>query len=165
MLSNSRVLWFFILKVHIYGFVWNEWETMSHNERGCFSTFLFTFWELSFCILLCNSRCHLKWAVDHLRWRLPAWSVTVYTFVHLPLSVCVRVCVLVCVFVAGFKSSWMVFDKWHAALQKAAVRWLTNSGFVDNWDIAEGDLGLHSCQLEADCVICYPVRADKTRDN
>lgn len=47
----------------------------------------------------------------------------------------------------------MVFDKWHAALQKAAVRWLTNSGFVDNWDIAEGDVGLHSCQLETDCVI------------
>lgn len=55
------------------------------------------FLQQAFCILLCNLQCHLKWAVEYYRWRLPAWSVTMYTFVHLSLSVCVRTCAFVCV--------------------------------------------------------------------
>lgn len=54
-------------------------------------------------------------------------------------SVCVCVRAL-----AGFKLSQIGSDKWHAPLQKAGVRRLCNSGYADNWDIAEGDSGLHS---------------------
>lgn len=52
--------------------------------------------------------------------------------VHICSSIFVRVCVYVCFCLVGFKSFWMVFDKWHATLQKAAVKGLTNSGIIDN---------------------------------
>lgn len=65
------------------------------------------------------------------RRRLPAWSESCICsgwFISLPLcmSLCISVpCVRAHVLVAGLELSRMVFDKWQAALQKAAMRWLT----------------------------------------
>ena len=121
--------------------------------------FSFTFWELAFSTLLCNLQ--RQRANDCHRRRLPAWSVTEHLFICLCQYVCQGgcMCVSVCAF-ATLKSSWMGFDKWHAALQKAGVRWLTNSGYVDNWDVTEGDSGVSLCQLGALGVIHYPVKPD-----
>lgn len=111
-------------------------------------------WELAFWVPLCNSRCHLKWAVDHLRCRLPeVWLSTL--FVRQSLSACVCVCEQV-----SSRHGWVLTSDTPLS-GKAGERWLTNSGlFVDNWDVAEREPGLHSCQLEAHRVIRYPVRAD-----
>ena len=82
----------FIRQAYTFGFVWKEWEFMSHNECTCFSICFFsTLRELAFCVLLCYLRCHLKWAADYRRWRLPAWRVSVYALVRLSSSEGVRV--------------------------------------------------------------------------
>lgn len=105
----------------------------------CLSFFFLHLKVLAFCTLQCNSQCHLKWALDSNK----AAHLTVYTFVCLSLSMSVYMHVYGW-WLAGLKSLWICSDKWHAALQKAGARWLSKSGYANNWDGTGGDASLES---------------------
>lgn len=127
---------------------------MSHNES--------IFFSLSLCLLRAvilypavqlMIPFKISWRL-YLRRRLSAWSESIG--IDWFICLCHYACLctsqhLVCartshMLMAVLELSRMVFDKWQAVLQKAAMKWWMKLEFVHNWD-----LGLPSCQLETHC--------------
>lgn len=83
------------------------------------------------------------------------------------MCVSVHISANVHVVVAGLKPSRMVFDKWQAALQKAAMRWLTNSRFGNNWELgllSAGDsVYLLPCQGSQEDILAETRRGEERR--